>query len=210
MKKIQKVITLVLVCALVCMSLTACGSSSSAASSGKSGGSAKAVGTYHFERIEPSTYGPRIQRGIQQNLTLFDNGTYALSTITVTWRSSDYEAGAEFVAYSQFILNVYGSYEVTGETEGDEADNPTKTISLGAVTRTDLGCDPMDAALEGLDYRGDSDSFDSALQAKALSYFNVQSSSVTLDLANYKMNQGISINLPIGLVGTDGHVDMFM
>lgn len=208
MKNFRKIILLVLACALVCTALTACGSSSSKETAKPA--SAKPLGTYHFERIEPSTYGPRIQRGLQQNLTLFDDGTYSLSTLTVTWRSSDYEAGAEFVAYSQFILNVYGTYEVTGQTEGDEADNPTKTVSLKAVTRADLGCDHNDAPLEGFDYIGDSATFDSDLQAKALSYFNVQSDSVTLDLLNYKMNQGVSINLPIGLVKTDGSVEMFM
>lgn len=201
MKQLKKIAALILACVLLCTALSSC--------SGGSSGSAHAIGTYHFARIQPTSYGPRIQRGIQQNLTLFEDGTYALSTLTITWRSADYEAGAEFVAYSQFILNVYGEYEVTEETEGDEADNPTKTISLGAVTRADLGCDKSDTDLEGFNYIGDSNTFDSDLQAKSLSYFNIQSNSVTLDLANYKMNQGISINLPIGLVGTDGSVEMF-
>ncbi len=207
MKKINKIVALILACALMCACLASC--SSEGGGSGSSGGG-KPLGTYHFERIEPSSYGPRIQRGIQQNLTLFEDGTYALSTITVTWRSADYEAGAEFVAYSQFILNVYGTYEVTNETEGDEAENPTKTVSLGAVTRADLGCDPSDTGLEGFDYIGDSDTFESDLQGKSIAYFNVQSSEVTLDMVNYVMNQGVSINLPIGLVGTDGSVEMFV
>lgn len=208
MKKLKKIAALILACVFALAALSSCGSGD-ATDSGNAGGGT-AIGTYHFERIEPSSYGPRIQRGIQQNLTLYDDGTYALSTITVTWRSADYEAGAEFVAYSQFILNVYGSYEVTEETEGDEADNPTKTITLGDITRADLGCDYTDAGLEGFDYMGDSDTFDADLQAKSLAYFNIQSNSVTLDLVNYKMNQGISINLPIGLVGADGSVEMFV
>lgn len=209
MKKLKKITALIFACVFMLVVLSSCGSSSATGSS-NGGSSGKAVGTYHFERIEPSSYGPRIQRGIQQNLTLYDNGTYELSTTTITWRSADYEAGAEFVAYSQFILNVYGSYEVTEETAGDEADNPTKTVTLGDVTRADLGCDYADAGLEGYDYMGDSDTFDADLQAKALAYFNVQSNSVTLDLVNYHMNQGVAINLPIGLVGVDGSVEMFV
>lgn len=201
MKTLRKIATLLLASALVfalCFSMVACG------------GSATAVGSYHYERIVPSEYGARIQRGVQQNLTLYDDGTYALSTITLTWRTADYDSGAEFVAYSQYIVNVYGTYEVVAETEGDEADNATRTVRLGDVTRVDVGGQYAEAGLEGMDYLGDSNTFDADKQAKALAYYNIKAGDVTIDLVLYRLNQAVSLNTPTGLVETNGTISMFV
>lgn len=188
--KMKKRIAMLLTCIMVGTMLVGCGKSSGA-------GAGAALGSYGAVSLKAAEQGARIQNGTVQELTLYDNDTYMLTVSGTTWRSPDYEGGAAFESYFQTNLTVFGTYEVTASSEGDEATNPTKSIELGDITRCIFGTTANDnlqtGGLESYDYLGDSDKLDDATKTAALAYFNVISKTVVVDEVAFAMDAAIDI-----------------